>query len=406
MTSEASEVFSPPQSFSTQPTQPTQSFRHSIHDKEEDRDTGDSFVSANEAFASKNASREASRAKDADADAMEVDDEYKADRSRSDADGTMIHHDLSDAEDHSMEDMEDFPEPPRVVSEQYSISAETHDALDTANKRALAPEPKNIYAPDHSTTPSGPPPASPEVEHNDTLIHHDIDDQMDMDDDVRSPSDNSSPVKPLVRKSSLTFASLPAREPLLPKKSMGNRVSRISHIDQSKARNSQMGRFTGGKSLGGSQLAHPAEIQHADDSDVDMERPELQREESETTKVHNKTSTQRLFERINMLKQQNEAPKRISQNITSAQSQPQEPTQAKEEVAPVQTSQPAYPSLPAPEPAQEDDDDDDWISPVRTAAVAPKVARPAFNKSHTADVQVSPAGHVQQPCFVPSHASA
>ncbi|KAI4624572.1 hypothetical protein J4E83_004247 [Alternaria metachromatica] len=394
MTSEASEVFSPPQSFSTQPTQPTQSFRHSIHEKEEDRDTGDSFVSANEAFASKNASREASRTKDADADAMEVDDEYKADRSRSDADGTMIHHDLSDAEDRSMEDMEDFPEPPRVVSEQYSISAETHDALDTANNRALAPEPKNIYAPDHSTTPSGPPPASPEVEHNDTLIHHDIDDQMDMDDDVRSPSDNSSPVKPLVRKSSLTFASLPAREPLLPKKSMGNRVSRISHIDQSKARNSQMGRFTGGKSLGGSQLAHPAEIQHADDSDVDMERPELQREESETTKVHNKTSTQRLFERINMLKQQNEAPKRISQNITSAQSQPQEPTQAKEEVAPVQTSQPAYPSLPAPEPAQEDDDDDDWISPVRTAAVAPKVARPAFNKSHTADVQVSPARHV------------
>jgi len=39
-------------------------------------------------------------------------------------------------------------------------------------------------------------------------------------------------------------------------------------------------------------------------------RPALQREESETTKIHNKTTTQRLFERINMLKQQNEAPKR------------------------------------------------------------------------------------------------
>ncbi len=395
MTSEASEVFSPPQSFETQPTQPTQSFRHSLHEKEEDRDTGDSFVSANEGFTSKNASRDASRTKDADA--MDVDDEYKADQSRSEADGTMIHHDLSDGEDQDMEDMGDFPEPPRVVPEQYSISAETHEALDTANNRALAPEPKTIFAPDHSTTPSGPPPASPEPEtHNDTLVHHDVDDQMDIDDDVRSPSDNSSPVKPLVRKSSLTFASLPAREPLLPKKSMGNRVSRISHIDQSKARNSHMGRFTGGKSLGGSQLAHPAEIQqHSDDMDVDVERPELQREESETTKIHNKTSTQRLFERINMLKQQNEAPKRISQNIASAQSQPESSTtQAKEEAAPVQTSQPSYPSLPAPEAAQEDDDDDDWISPVRTAAVAPKVSRPAYNKSYTADAQPSPAKHV------------
>ena len=209
MSSEASQVFSPPQSFSTQPTQPAQSFRHSIHDKEEERETGDSFVSANEGFASKNASRDASQTKHADVSAMSVDDdEYKADHSRDEADGTMIHHDISDGEDHDMEDedMADFPEPPHVVSEQYSTSAETHDALDTANNRTLAPEPKTTYAPDHSTTPSGPPPASPEAEVNDTLIHHDVDDEMDVDDDVRSPSDNSSPVKPLVRKSSLTFA--------------------------------------------------------------------------------------------------------------------------------------------------------------------------------------------------------
>ncbi|CAN9082523.1 unnamed protein product [Alternaria alternata] len=398
MSSEASQVFSPPQSFSTQPTQPAQSFRHSIHDKEEERETGDSFVSANEGFASKNASRDASQTKHADVSAMSVDDdEYKADHSRDEADGTMIHHDISDGEDHDMEDedMADFPEPPHMVSEQYSTSAETHDALDTANNRTLAPEPKTTYAPDHSTTPSGPPPTSPEAEVNDTLIHHDVDDEMDVDDDVRSPLDNSSPVKPLVRKSSLTFASLPAREPLLPKKSMGNRVSRISHLDQNKGRNSHMGRFTGGKSLGGSQLAHPAETQHADDMDVDEDRPELQREESETTKIHNKTSTQRLYERINMLKQQNDAPKRISQNIVSAQSQPESSTmQAKEEVAPAPASQPAYPSLPAPEATQEEDDDDDWISPVRTAAVAPKVSRPAYNKSYTADAQPSPAKHV------------
>ena len=311
LSSQASDVFSPPQTQLTQPTQPADSFRHSFDDKEESRDNGDSFVSAKDSFASKGASKESPRK---DVSIMDVDDEYKADQSQSDAQGTMVHHELSDREDEDMRDLSEFPDPPpRVVSEQYSISAETHNALDAANSRALAPEPKNLYLPEQSTTPAGPPPASPEaeVEHDGTVLHHDIDDQIDEDDDVRSPSDNSSPVKPLVRKSSLNFASLPAREPLLPKKSMGNRVSRTSHLDSNKAGNSHMGRFTGGKSLGGSQLAHPAELQHADDTDTDTERPELQREESETTKAHNKTSTQRLFERINMLKQQNEAPKRI-----------------------------------------------------------------------------------------------
>jgi hypothetical protein len=400
MSSQASDqVFSPPR---TQSTQPTQSFRHSIHDDEEEelRDTGDSFVSAKEAFAGKNVTKENLSAKDADA--MDMDEDEQADRSRSDTQGTMIHHELGSdaAEDEDMQDMPEFPEPPqRVVSEQHSISAETHEALDTANSRALAPEPKNLYAPDHSTTPAGPPPASPAVDadaHDGTMVHHDVEDQMDIDDDVRSPSDNSSPVKPLVRKSSLTFASLPAREPLLAKKSMGNRVSRTSHVDASKGRNSQMGRFTGGKSLGGSQIAHSAETHHTDEMDVDVERPELQREESETTKIHNKTSTQRLFERINMLKQQNEAPKRISQNITVSQpSHPQSfaSTQPKEDASQTQPPQPAYPSLPAPEVAQEEDDDDDWISPVRTAP-APKPTRPAFAKSHTAATHPSPAKHV------------
>ncbi|KAE8844343.1 hypothetical protein PTNB85_02608 [Pyrenophora teres f. teres] len=392
LSSQASDVFSPPQTQLTQPTQPADSFRHSFDDKEESRDNGDSFVSAKDSFASKGVSKESPRK---EVSIMDVDDEYKADQSQSDVQGTMVHHELSDREDEDMRDLSEFPDPPpRAVSEQYSISAETHDALDTANNRAVAPEPKNLYLPEQSTTPAGPPPASPEaeVEHDGTVLHHEIDDQTDMEDDVRSPSDNSSPVKPLVRKSSLTFASLPAREPLLAKKSMGNRVSRTSHLDANKGRNSHMGRFTGGKSLGGSQLAHPAELQHADDTDTDIERPELQREESETTKAHNKTSTQRLFERINMLKQQNEAPKRISQNILSQQSQPQSysSTQAREDAESVQTSQPAYPSLPPPEPAQEEDDDDDWISPVRTVAPAPKPTRPVLGKSYTTDARQSP----------------
>jgi hypothetical protein len=390
------DVFSPPYTQSTQPTQVTQSFRYSIHEKEEERrDTGDSFVSAKEAFASRHASKENMR--ETENDDMDIDDD-KVDNSRSDAQDTVIRHQLSSAsheEDAEMQDIPAFPQPPRVVPEQYNFSAETHEAPDTAHHHAHAPEPKTLFAPETSTTPAGPPPILPEDAHDDTVVHHDVDDQMEMDDDVRSPSDNSSPVKPLVRKSSLTFASLPAREPLLPKKSMGNRVSRTSHIDQTKARNSQMGRYTGGKSLGASQLTQPVDTHHDDDMDMDDERPVLQREESETTKIHNKTTTQRLYERINMLKQQNDAPKRVSQNIHSSQSsQPQSFASAhsKEEVLPSQPTQPSqlvYPTLSAAEP--ENDDDDDWISPVRTTAPAAKVTRPTFSKSHTAVTQPSPA---------------
>jgi hypothetical protein len=383
MSSQGDDVFSPPHGTqSTQPTQPTSSFRHSLNER---RDTGDSFVSAKEAFGSKRVSK--------DEDAMEIDADDQADNSRPDSQGTMIHHELSSAgedEDEDMHDMPEFPAPPRDVSEQYIISAETHETLDTGLLQAYQPEPKSFDALETSTTPSGQPPALVEdASHDDTVLHHDVDDQMDIDEDVRSPSETSSPVKPLVRKSSLTFASLPAREPLLAKKSMGNRVSRTSHVDPSKGRNSQMGRYTGGKSLGGSQLAHPNET-HFDDMDVEDSRPELQREESETTKIHNKTSTQRLFERINMLKQTNEAPKRISQNIASSQSsQPQSfvSAQPKEDVAPVQ-AQPTYPSLPPAAPVQDEDDDEDWIAP------APNPTRPVFNKSHTTQAPPSPAKHI------------
>ena len=49
--------------------------------------------------------------------------------------------------------------------------------------------------------------------------------------DVRSGSEGSSPVHAMVRKSSLNFASLPAREPLTSKKSVGQRTSQMTHLD-------------------------------------------------------------------------------------------------------------------------------------------------------------------------------
>lgn len=154
------------------------------------------------------------------------------------------------------------------------------------------------------------------------------------DENVKSPSDTSTPDKPLTRKSSLTFAALPAREPLTAKRSIG---PTNSHIDAfGGARTSALGKSSGNTQQGPSQPA-------------------------DETDDHNKTSTQRLHERITLLGQQKEP--RTSKSI----------------------HMPAYPSLPAHEhrstagASQENipgdtqplaDDDDDWIAPIRTSSRA------------------------------------
>jgi len=396
-------VFSPPRTQSTQPTQATLSFAPSIQSTgEARRDTGDSFVSAKEAFASKDASNEDVRAK-CDEDAMEIDDERPME-SHPDAQSSVVRHELgSDCEEAAVhEEIPEFPQPPALSSEGYGISAKTHDIVDLAHGHAHRPEPEMI-AGSFETLPMSDHVSSEGAEHDGTVVHHDVDDQMDIDDDVRSPSDGSSPVKPLVRKSSLTFSALPAREPLLAKKSMGNRNSRTSHVDQNKTRGSNLGRFTGGKSLGGTQLPQAEALQDA--MEIDDEKPEIRNDESESAKMHNKTSSQRLLERINMLKQQNEQPKRISQNIISSQmsqtqstttSQFKAPTQlagATQSAQPTQVSQPTYPNLPAADPDADDDEEDDWISPIRTVVPAQNAARPVFTKSYSAEVNASPVGY-------------
>jgi hypothetical protein len=407
MSSQADAVFSPPR---TQTTQATQSFRHSINeelDEDEEevekeqklvrRDTGDSFVSANEAFANKSISKENMPPQNQE-DIMELDDDDQEDDDQEDdarSNGTVVHHELDFAdEDDDMDHVSVFPQPPRVVSEPYGMQNETPEAMESANWRSIGPESRMRFEPsefDFSTTPSGPPPASPDlIQHDDTIVHDDVEDE---EMDAEEPSEHSSPVKPLVRKSSLTFASLPAREPLLAKKSMGHRVSRTSHVDPSRARSSHMGRFTGGKSLGGSQFMQPSDVHDDDDSDADEKRP-LPREESESAKVHTMTTTQRLHERINMMKQLNEAPKPVSHFVSSSQSsQPQSfAAPSKEDTHFSQLSQPSYPILPvASEPGREDDDDDDWISPIRTAPPVANFARPALANVFSSDAHVSPA---------------
>ena len=214
-------------------------------------------------------------------------------------------------------------------------------------------------------------------------------------DTAHTPSEGSSPAKPLVRKSSLTFASLPAREPLTTKKSFGARISRTSHVDQPKVaplnRNSYFGRYTGGKSIGGTrQPEHTEKPDESDTMDIDeLNRPYMGQDESDgdgrTTKLHNKSSTQRLHERINLLGQTQ--PGRAQKSIAAAN---------------VVSIHPAYPELPKGNQEERrsknhlteqtfastanvaGDDDDDWIKP--PSQKAEQRNRPQLAKSRSVDV--------------------
>ncbi|KAI9710878.1 MAG: hypothetical protein M1812_007330 [Candelaria pacifica] len=228
--------------------------------------------------------------------------------------------------------------------------------------------------------------------------------------EMRSPSDASSPVRPLVRKSSLNFASLPAREPLTTKQSIGGRVSRTSHLEQKATipgRGSFLGRQTGGRSLGASQHMGLAMENGDNDGDDEMmdedndllndeQRPTILREESDgtkMTKLHNKTSTQRLNERINMLGQLNASrPANTNPPIATFSTQPNYPSlprdateepMATEAISndPKTTANPNIQNL-------HDEDDDDWIPPVQSTSVG----RPGLTKSFSADVMEQISG--------------
>ena len=183
-----------------------------------------------------------------------------------------------------------------------------------------------------------------------------------------SSSTDSTPAKTLLRKSSLTFAALPAREPLTTKKSIGTRISGTTHYDQHRGtigRGSVLGRYTGGKSLGGSRQPDHVQDQPNEEMDVDKpEKPASYQEEisgdSKIARFDNKSSTQRLHEKTNKL-----GDSQLSAPIKSIP-------------ASALVSQPVYPTLnsDAQVPSFEhtatknpvangpiENDDDDWIQP-------------------------------------------
>ncbi|ETN41089.1 uncharacterized protein HMPREF1541_03024 [Cyphellophora europaea CBS 101466] len=172
---------------------------------------------------------------------------------------------------------------------------------------------------------------------------------VDMD-DIGSPSDESTPDRPLVRKGSLNFASLPAREPM--KTSIG---ARISHQKKSfgPARNSQ--------SLHHASHSSPKQdFDHSDDDDVVMEDSHIQilgRDESEDEqqpiRSTNETAAQRLQKKIEMLGKA--PPPRASKSIPSVLQMVNRKSEAPK---------------PGEKEAQTDADDDDWIKPLESASRA------------------------------------
>ena len=207
-------------------------------------------------------------------------------------------------------------------------------------------------------------------------------------DEVRSNSDGSSPIRPVVRKSSLNFASLPAREPLAAGKSSGARTSRLSQLDQN--RKSYYSRPIGEKSFG-----HQGRRESGgeEEGDMDVDEPQLGKAIDEKVKSalnHNKTYTQRLQDQINMLgksKASGSRPSKSIHNSTTLQQslavthhtdEPKSPQPKQFE--PTKTTPGAFP---------QDEDEDDWIeSPPQPAPVVTTIQspRPVLPKSHSADV--------------------
>jgi hypothetical protein len=198
-------------------------------------------------------------------------------------------------------------------------------------------------------------------------------------DDIGSPSDGSTPDRPLVRKSSLTFASLPAREPLTTKKSFGARESRTSHLDQVRnGRSSYFGKQAVGTHLPSMEFptqGHLDQImsdvnEHKEDQTMDADLAAAQ--------AHSKTSTQRLHDKIDMLgKSQTSRPSRsapLAAVIAASNLKMSEAAlEAEKEVAAIQ----------AVFLETGGDEEDDWIKPLETAR---KHDRPVLTKSHTTDV--------------------
>lgn len=282
---------------------------------------------------------------------------------------------------------EDMPEP---KAEQETKPQPTQDAKSQPEpepepEREPEPESEPEPEPVHNTksSPMNTPATQPSQPQQEDDAENDKEDMaLDNLDDIGSPSDGSTPERPPIRKSSLTFASLPAREPLMKKSLGGTRMSRTSHIDIAKPNNAggsgYLGRQTGGHRT--TQAALDEGATQGDRMDLDDDR-EGTDADTRASKLHNKSSTQRLHEKISMLgKLQPSRPTKSIPSVSglsSAQvSYPELPPVSKTEAKPEAANRRSQ-NTPAPEPEPMATDDEDWIKPLNTPQ------RPNLAKSQT-----------------------
>ncbi|KFY42312.1 hypothetical protein V495_04566 [Pseudogymnoascus sp. VKM F-4514 (FW-929)] len=187
-------------------------------------------------------------------------------------------------------------------------------------------------------------------------------------DEAATPSDGSSPVRQIVRKSSLNFAALPAREPLTTKKSIGNRPS---YLEQS--RTSYYGRGNEDRGFGN---------QDGDDDEMDVDTVEPAAEPaSKAAQAFNKTYTQRLQDQISMLGQSKPNAPRPSKSIPNMAAMAAQQQESRPAASPNRTER----AFNAPGAFPEDEDS--WIGPPTTAAASNSFSpRPALTKSYTTEV--------------------
>ncbi|KOC17810.1 inner centromere protein [Aspergillus flavus AF70] len=293
----------------------------------------------------------------------------------------------SDVEPDGEDDAEPEAKEPTPALQQEAEQVEEPEA---------APEtqlPKTISSPAKSSPmkTSAPQPSEPREE-----VKDDAKDDMALDDenldDIGSPSDGSTPDRPLIRKSSLSFASLPAREPLMKKSLGGSRISRTSHIVIAKINNTGgsgfLGRQTGGHRS--TQAALDENATNGEKMDLDDDKQGSQEDtdaDTKASKLHNKSSTQRLHEKISMLgKLQPSRPTKsipAVQGLSSTQVTYPELPSSKADTKPETASQKSH-GTPAPEPMETEDDD--WIRPFGSPSKA------NFPRGQTADAPEKRSG--------------
>lgn len=150
------------------------------------------------------------------------------------------------------------PSSPPVLSRQEISAADEEDAPALPTTKSLGPSvlTRSVRpeTPTRSTESAAPPVKSPA--------------QTAQNSPSKSSSEPPTPDVPVIRKSILNFAALPAREPLTSKKSLGTKSTSDSHVEQVRlngaSRASWINKKGSGKSLGASRQIERIEKQDED----------------------------------------------------------------------------------------------------------------------------------------------